>query len=282
MGFYLHARTLTIDVDGTVLCTGHKVGGAARGYNPHHRKVPSYYPVSAFLAESGHVLRLHNRPGNVNDGKSSVPFLRVLFDQIQESQIRRRQRWQRVEDGVDGFFTSITVKKWERTIDVAIYRKRVFHETRKNYQLDLFDPDNGTWEYCAVATNLGFDVRRLWRFMAGRGLHEKIIGELKSALALDTIPTNHYEANSAWQQFVVLAHNLLANFQIETGVIERPRTHQRTAHWVLRSAQTLRFEIINRAGRLVRPEGRLTLRLQRNKQAERQFDQISTALGKAA
>ena len=282
VGFYLHARTLTIDVDGTVLCTGHKVGGAARGYNPHHRKVPSYYPVSAFLAESGHVLRLHNRPGNVNDGKSSVPFLRVLFDQIQESQIRRRQRWQRVEDGVDGFFTSITVKKWERTIDVAIYRKRVFHETRKNYQLDLFDPDNGTWEYCAVATNLGFDVRRLWRFMAGRGLHEKIIGELKSALALDTIPTNHYEANSAWQQFVVLAHNLLANFQIETAVIERPRTHQRTAHWVLRSAQTLRFEIINRAGRLVRPEGRLTLRLQRNKQAERQFDQISTALGKAA
>ena len=185
VGFYLHARTLTIDVDGTVLCTGHKVGGAARGYNPHHRKVPSYYPVSAFLAESGHVLRLHNRPGNVNDGKSSVPFLRALFDQIQEtlgptyhlrfrmdgdyfkedvldvleshgadfamkvpfwrcldlqSQIRRRQRWQRVEDGVDGFFTSITVKKWERTIDVAIYRKRVFHETRKNYQLDLFDP----------------------------------------------------------------------------------------------------------------------------------------------
>ena len=80
----------------------------------------------------------------------------------------------------------------------------------------------------------------------------------------------------------MLAHNLLANFQIETAVIERPRTHQRTAHWVLRSAQTLRFEIINRAGRLVRPEGRLTLRLQRNKQAERQFDQISTALGKAA
>ena len=133
-----------------------------------------------------------------------------------------------------------------------------------------------------MATSLDFGVRRLWRFMAGRGLHEKIIGELKSTLALDTIPTNHYEANSAWQQFVVLAHNLLANFQIETAVTERPRTHKRTVHWVLRSAQTLRFEIINRAGRLVRPEERLTLRLQRNKQAEQQFDQISTALGKAA
>ena len=52
---------------------------------------------------------------------------------------------------------------------MAIYRKRVFHETRKNYQLDLFDPDDGTWEYAAVATNLEMGVGRLWRFMAGRG-----------------------------------------------------------------------------------------------------------------
>ena len=86
---------------------------------------------------------------------------------------------------VDGFFTSITLKKWDRRIKVAIYRKRVFHETRKNYQLDLCDPDDGTWEYFAVGTNLEMGVRRLWRFMAGRGLHEKIIGELKSALALE-------------------------------------------------------------------------------------------------
>ena len=80
----------------------------------------------------------------------------------------------------------------------------------------------------------------------------------------------------------MLAHNLLANFQIETGVAERPHTQKRTTHWVLKSAQTLRFEIINRAGRLVRPQGRLTLRLHRNKQAEKQFRRISNALGKAA
>ena len=36
------------------LCTGQKVGGAARGYNPHHRKVPSDYPIRAYLADSGH------------------------------------------------------------------------------------------------------------------------------------------------------------------------------------------------------------------------------------
>ena len=81
----LKTRTLTIDVDGTVLSTGLQVTWAFRGYNPHHRKVPSYYPISAYLAESGHILRVRNRPGNVNDGKASITFLRQLFKQIKET-----------------------------------------------------------------------------------------------------------------------------------------------------------------------------------------------------
>ena len=40
-------RTLTVDVDGTVLSTGMTVERAFRGFNPHHRKVPSYYPITA-------------------------------------------------------------------------------------------------------------------------------------------------------------------------------------------------------------------------------------------
>ena len=55
------------------------------GYNPHHRKVPSYYPITAYLADSGHFLRLHNRPGHVNDGASSIPFLQAVFEQIEET-----------------------------------------------------------------------------------------------------------------------------------------------------------------------------------------------------
>src|SRR5262245_56229557 len=41
-------RRLTIDVDGTVVSTGLGVAWAQRGYNPHHRKVPSYYPITAY------------------------------------------------------------------------------------------------------------------------------------------------------------------------------------------------------------------------------------------
>ena len=34
-----------LHVDGTVVCTGLRVERAFRGYNPHHRKDKSYYPI---------------------------------------------------------------------------------------------------------------------------------------------------------------------------------------------------------------------------------------------
>src|SRR6266850_410868 len=44
---------LTIDIDGTVVRTGATVGWAFRGFNPHHRKDPSYYPLLAHVAQTG-------------------------------------------------------------------------------------------------------------------------------------------------------------------------------------------------------------------------------------
>jgi hypothetical protein len=70
---------LTIDVDGTVVRTGATVGWAFRGFNPHHRKDPSYYPLLAHLAQTGHILRVKNRPGNVHDSKQAVAFLREVI-----------------------------------------------------------------------------------------------------------------------------------------------------------------------------------------------------------
>src|SRR6266436_2024496 len=47
------------------------LGWAFRGFNPHHRKDPSYYPLLAHVAQTGHILRVKNRPGNVHDSKQS-------------------------------------------------------------------------------------------------------------------------------------------------------------------------------------------------------------------
>ncbi|MGH8650687.1 MAG: transposase, partial [Gammaproteobacteria bacterium] len=245
----LELRSLTVDVDGTVVSTGLQVERAARGYNPHRRKVPSYYPIMAHLAETTHVLRVRNRPGNVHDGKAALSFLRELWGQLAgfsmpRSQIRFRmdgaffrddvlrwlawrevgyavkvpfyhwldlqrfirktRHWTRVTAEVSGFMVPAVETPWGKTLAVAIYRRRVAHQTAKNFQLDLFDPDDGHYEYSAVTSNLDYTLANLWHFMAGRGAHEKTIAQLKSGLAFHTVPTLAYAANSAWQQLVAL------------------------------------------------------------------------------
>src|SRR5213594_4542385 len=68
----LDVPRLTLDVDGTVVRTGATVAWAFRGFNPHHRKDRSYYPLLAHVAQTGHILRIKNRPGNVHDSKQSA------------------------------------------------------------------------------------------------------------------------------------------------------------------------------------------------------------------
>src|SRR5881397_3936488 len=78
----LDVPRLTLDVDGTIVRTGAPVAWAFRGFNPHHRKDRSYYPLLAHVAQTGHILRIKNRPGNVHDSKQSAAFLRELIDGV--------------------------------------------------------------------------------------------------------------------------------------------------------------------------------------------------------
>ena len=55
---------------------------AMHGFNPHHPKDPSYYPLLAHLAQTGQILRLKNRPGNVHDSKGAEAFMRELIDEL--------------------------------------------------------------------------------------------------------------------------------------------------------------------------------------------------------
>jgi len=157
----------------------------------------------------------------------------------------------------------------------------VYHKSPKNYQLDL-DPNDGHYEYSAVASNLGFSIRALWHFMCGRGGHEKTIGQLKGGLALHSIPTNAYAANSAWQQNVVVAHNLLTNFQIATGALCRGCRGNAPCVRSSKPARTLRFILFHRAALLVRPQGAAVLRLTDNAETKKTLTRIENALARVA
>lgn len=321
----LKLRRLTVDVDGTVICTGLQVERAFRGYNPHHRKVPSYYPITAFLAQTAQFLRIQNRSGNVHDGKASLAFFRDLYAQLRHMApntqlefrldgaffrkelvaflhpraeyaikvpfyqwlnlqvlILTRQRWHRITPDLHAFEASVFIPTWKRTVRIAIYRKRVFHPTRKNFQLDLFDPSNGIWEYSAIATNKTIGLKALWHFLAGRGAHEKALAEIKNGYAFDSVPTQTYAGNSTWQILSTLAYNLVASFQIQTGAPKRKKTPKRTCLFVLKSIHTLRYELFTRAGIVQQPHGRPTLTLSSNLPARHLFERLAAKLVPAA
>jgi hypothetical protein len=315
---------LTIDLDGTVICTGAKVAWAARGFNPHHRKAPSYYPLLAHLAQTGQILRLKNRPGNVHDSKGAEVFLSQLLAELRarfgralplelrmdaaffqqkllkllarqncgyavkvpfikwtgvKALVALQSRWTAVAADIDCFQTQLALAVWGLELRVVVYRKRVHHPSPKNYQLDLFSPDDGYFEYSAVATNLTLTPQALWSFAAGRGAQEKTFAELKGEFALDVVPTNHYAANSAWLQLSILAHNLMRSFQLHsTLALPKPRSPKRTYSYRIASMKTLRFLFINRAARLTRISGRKTLRFSANSATEGLYDRIAHRL----
>ena len=297
------------------------------GYNPHHRKVKSYYPITAYLAQTGHMMRVRNRSGNVHDGKASLPFLRDLFAQVErflgrqlriemrldgafsrpeivawlrtraeyaikvpfypwlglKLLIQRQRCWTRLAPGLEAFDTTVTIGSWKNgSLRVAIYRRRVQHESRKNFQLDLFDPDDGHWEYSAITTNQPLGLRALWKFMAGRGTHEKVLAQLKNGYAFDTVPTRNFAANSTWQILSVLAHNLITNFQIALAAPPRPASSKRRSLFLLRSIHTLRYEFLGRAGIVRHPEGRAMLALAPNLPTQKLFESIVAKLASAA
>jgi hypothetical protein len=319
----LDVPRLTLDVDGTVVRTGATVAWAFRGFNPHHRKDRSYYPLLAHVAQTGHILRLKNRPGNVHDSKQAAAFLRELIDAVQgrlgrglplefrmdaaffQRDVLRllaargcayaikvgywswlplkqlaavRRHWQALAPGVTGFEHQLTIPQWDLRLRVLIYRKHVRHESPKNFQLDLFTPDDGHFEYYAVATNMPVALPALYAFIGGRGAQEKTIAELKGEFALDVVPTHHYGANCAWQQLSILAHNLARSFQLDTIAEPRRRSRKRTYTYVLRSMRTLRFLLVTRAGRLTRISGRNVLHLAQNPATEALYSRVENAL----
>jgi len=122
----------------------------------------------------------------------------------------------------------------------------------------------------------------LWKFMAGRGTHEKVLAQLKNGYAFDTVPTRNFAANSTWQILSVLAHNLITNFQIALAAPPRPASSKRRSLFLLRSIHTLRYEFLGRAGMVRHPEGRAMLTLAPNLPTQKLFESIVAKLASAA
>jgi hypothetical protein len=80
----MNLARVTLDFDGTVLSCGDKVKWAARGYNPQNRHAKSLYPLLCHVAQTGHFLRVQNRPGDVHDSKRALEIIKSAVREIRK------------------------------------------------------------------------------------------------------------------------------------------------------------------------------------------------------
>jgi hypothetical protein len=132
-------------------------------------------------------------------------------------------------------------------------------------QLDLFVPYEYGYDFKVVLTNKRLGAAKAVAYHNGQGSQESIFAELKSHNQLDYIPTRTWNGNRIYLLSTLFAHNLTRELQMITCAPVRITLEKRPALWKFQQLDTVRRRLIQRAGRLIRPQGKLTLSMSANK-----------------
>ena len=146
--------------------------------------------------------------------------------------------------------------------------------------MKLFSPNNGVYEYSAVVTDTNkWDPQQLLLFVSGRSAQENSISELKNSFAFDHVPTNNYQANSAYMQMSQMAYNLATSMQHDMGIVKK-RTENKKNTRIFKTIEwkTIRFLLINRAGRIAWENGIKVLQMTRNRKTKELYEKIFNSL----
>ena len=114
------------------------------------------------------------------------------------------------------------------------------------------------------------------------GMLENQFSELKSQCQMDYVPTRRLTGNQIYFLSAILAHNLYRELQMSVYAADRKTTAKRAALWIFEEAATLRHRLIQRAGRLTRPQGRLRLTLSGNEVTRKEYLRMLRGLKRAA
>lgn len=202
------------------------------------------------------------------------PFLNL------KEMIMARKRWSHASRNLAWFRSKIYIKKWEQELELLFFRKKISgKKKKKQFQLDLFSPDDGIYEYTVIFSTMQLKPKNIWEFYHGRCAMEQQISELKGEFGFATVPTWHYQGNSAHQNLSVMTYNLVRNFQIDTELAQpRKPSPKRTGIFSFKSLKTLRFEWIAVAGLIVKSCRGKILRLTRSMARKKKYSQIMDGL----
>jgi hypothetical protein len=209
----------------------------------------------------------------------SLPFER--FPEL-KGMIERRRRWRGLDREWDFFEVYWSPGCWPFRYRVLILRHRVHTLRKEPIQLDLFSPSQRGYEFKMVLTTKSARARAILLFHNGRGAQENQFSELKSQCQMDYVPTRRLAGNQLYFLSAILAHNMCRELQMSVQHPERATTAKRAALWVFEEAATIRHRLIQLAGRLTRPQGRLRLTLGGNGLARKEYLGLLRGLKRAA
>jgi len=230
---------------------------------------------SAFFSED--VLKIYN--SNHVIFSASVPFER--FPQLKEM-IEHRKRWRTIDHEWSYFENNWKPKSWNTTYRFIFVRRKNKKQQKGPLQLHLFEPRDFQFDYKVVVTNKTESAKSVVRFHNGRGSQEAIFADAKNEAGLNVIPSRHLAANQIFTLCSLMAHNLSREIQMISASPTIRTLPKRPAVWSFQRLDTLRHRIIQRAGRLTRPNGELTLTMSANNAVQQDLLHFLDKLREAA
>jgi hypothetical protein len=199
---------------------------------------------------------------------TSVPFER--FAEL-KGLIEQRPCWLAL-DAEHAYFEQLWKPNcWDQPRRFVFVRKRVKIQRKGPLQLDLFEPQVEGYEFKVIVTNKRIQAAALLAFHNGRGAQEGLFAELKSHNQLAYVPSRTCLGNQLYMLCAILAHHLTRELQMRTEPAARTTQRKRPALWDFCRLDTLRQSLIHLAGRLIRPQGRLTLSLNANSEIQKEL-----------
>lgn len=278
-------KTYTLDADATL------VEAEKRDAHWSYQSVKGYMPLLGFLFETPVCLVDEFREGNVSPGAGHLAFYRAckarmpkgkrmardradsasyqaeLINELETDQVRWAitadqdvavtavitglvpAAWQEPEPGC-GYQVADTVHTMNQT--KAAFRLSIKRTERR--QPDLFDAAAAPYAYHVVASNWLAEEKtahEVLRWHNQRGQAENFNKELKPGLGMEQLPCGDAGANAVFFRIGVLAYNLFIGFKR----LACP------AAWTAQTIATVRWRLVQVAGRILRHAGRVVLRL---------------------
>lgn len=192
---------------------------------------------------------------------ASVPFER--FPEL-KGIIEQRKRWKIIDRQWAYFETEWKPKSWNTSYRFLFIRKKVKNQQKGPLQLHLFEPRDLHFDYKVIVTNKTESAKSVVLFHNGRGSQETLFGDAKTDAALDVLPSSRLAGNQIFTLCAMMAHNLSREIQMLASPAASRSLPKRPAHWGFEKLDSLRHRVIQRAGRLTRPAGELTLTMSAN------------------